>query len=78
LLRQKLPGTTAHFLYFADFLLTAKWYALINKSLRAYSAFADREKSVKRSCASRFRRMFVSDEQTSRRGEARTFGKGQN
>ena len=72
--KAKIARNHGAFLWFADFLLTTKWYAPINKSLRAYSAFADGEKSVKRSHASRFRRMFVSDEQTSRRGEARTFG----
>ena len=39
---------------FADFSLSAKWCASIIKAIRAYSEFADHNKSVKRSFASRF------------------------
>jgi hypothetical protein len=48
------------------FLWSAKWCAPIIKALRAYSAFAEHNESVKRSLASRFRRIFVRHEQKSR------------
>jgi hypothetical protein len=70
----KITRNHGAFLRFADFSLSAKRCAHMNKAFRAYSAFADNIKSVNRSIASRFRRMFASCEQTSRWGEARSFG----
>ena len=47
--------------------------AKITRNHGAFLRFADINKSVKHSSASRFRRMFARNEQTSRRGEACAF-----
>jgi hypothetical protein len=58
---------------YINFLLPTKQCATIIKTIRAYSAFADNRKFVKRSLASRFRRMFARNEQTSRAGRGALF-----
>jgi len=55
----EIPRNHGEFSRFADFSLSAKWYAPIIKACRAYSAFADHNEFLKRTLASRFRRIFT-------------------
>jgi len=69
----KITRNHGEFLHFEYFLSSAKWCEIISKAVRAFGAFADLEKSVKRHYASRFRRMFARNEQTSRAGRGANF-----
>ena len=67
---QKLLGTTANF-HSVNIFALCKWVRANDKIFRAYSAFADHEKLVKRSLASRFRRMFAQERANITCGERR-------
>ena len=73
ILRGKIYSEPRRIFAIAKFLSSCKAVRTNKQSIRAYSAFADLKKSVKRYFTSRFRRMFAKHEQTSRAGRGALF-----